>query len=97
MQGTWKDAWKKLKVLLKSKYEERRVEEYKEKQLQSEIYRGHDENVTSGWSVISTQKNNSSDRGTRENGGDQNQEAMRSEEVRSENRIAGYARLGKKQ
>ncbi len=39
LQGTWKDAWKKLKVLLKSKYEERRVE----KKLQSEIYRGQDE------------------------------------------------------
>ena len=43
LQGTWKDAWKKLKVLLKSKFEERRVEKYNEKQLQSEIYRGQDE------------------------------------------------------
>ena len=30
-------------MLLKSKYKERRVEKYKEKKLQSEIYRGQDE------------------------------------------------------
>ena len=30
-----------MKMLLKSKTEERRIEEYQEKRLQSEIYRGH--------------------------------------------------------
>ena len=42
LQGTWKDVWKKLKMLLKSKTEERRIEEYQEKRLQSEIYLGQD-------------------------------------------------------
>ena len=33
---------------LKSKTEERRMEEYQEKRLQSKIYRGQDERCTSG-------------------------------------------------
>ena len=40
LQETWKDVWKKLKMLLKSKTEQRHIEEYQEKKLQSEIYRG---------------------------------------------------------
>ena len=41
--GTWKDFWKKLKMLLKSKTKKRHIEEYQEKRLQSETYRGQDE------------------------------------------------------
>ena len=37
LQGTWKDAWKKPEMLLKSKTDERGID------IQSEIYRGQDE------------------------------------------------------
>ena len=52
LQGTWKNAWKKLKVLLKLKYEERRIKEYKEKQQKVKFTVGKMKDVTSGWSVI---------------------------------------------
>ena len=41
--GSWKDAWRKLKILLKSKMEKRRVYQYQEKKLQSEVFSGQEE------------------------------------------------------
>ena len=41
--GSWKDAWRKLKILLKSKMEKRRAYQHREKKLQSEVFSGQEE------------------------------------------------------
>ena len=41
--GSWKDAWRKLKIWLKCKVEKRQVYQYQEKKLQSEVFSGQEE------------------------------------------------------
>ena len=51
LQGTWKDVWKKLKMLLKSKTEERRIEEYyQERNYKVRSIAGRMKDVNSVWS-----------------------------------------------
>ena len=52
LQRTWKDVWKKLKMVLKTMTEERRIDEYHEKTAYKvRSTEGRMKDVTSGWSV----------------------------------------------
>ncbi len=80
LQGTLKVAWKKLKVLLKLKHEERRVEKYKVR-----FTVGKTKDVTSAWSVTSTRKTEAVIEVQEQMVETRTRKAMRGEEVMSEN------------
>ena len=46
--GSWKDAWRELKILVKSKMEKRQVYQRHEENLQSEVFSGQQEKFSQG-------------------------------------------------